>query len=96
MHLFCIICLATASLLISVEAYVVSQSNVSSARSSLGDVNSNATTRLKQQADIKAANQSENSLNEDANQAELELYWLNQRDQFFNQTTFNLSRVSAD
>lgn len=96
MHLFCIICLATASLLISVEAHVVSQSNVSSARSSLGDVNSNATTRLKQQADIKAANQSENSLNEDANQAELELYWLNQRDQFFNQTTFNLSRVSAD
>lgn len=31
-----------------------------------------------------------------AAQAELELYWLNHRDHFFNLTSFNLTRVSID
>lgn len=40
----------------------------------------------------EAQNNSSNA--EEASQAELEHYWLNQRELFFNQTTFNLTKVS--
>lgn len=37
---------------------------------------------------------SESTEDSSANQLDLEQYWLNQRDIFFNLTTFNLSKVS--
>lgn len=62
----------------------ISSSSISAAKNSPRNGNGNSIAN-------------DNSINEDSstNQAELEQYWLNQRDSFFNLTTFNLSKVSS-
>lgn len=97
MHYVHISGLVAFGLLAGLEAYIISPTNdKSSATNGLpNEVDTGSTTRSKQAVnETKPANQSDSN-SEDIIQAEVELYWLNRRDQFFNQTTFNLDKVSA-
>lgn len=46
-------------------------------------------------SDPSAVNNANNTIEDSSTQVDLEQFWLNQRDEFFNQTTFNLSKVSS-
>lgn len=89
--------LLALSLSAGLEAYIITPTNDKwSATNALPtEVDTNSPSRLKLVNETKVVNQSDNSSAEEINQAEVELYWLNRRDQFFNQTTFNLDKVSV-
>lgn len=80
-------------LIVVMDCYVISDSNQAINSITTSSDNSSAKPRP-----LNNQSLSDNSTSEDSatNQLELEQYWLNQRDIFFNQTSFNLSKATND
>lgn len=94
-HLYIFTLLALSIYAGELDAFIISPSNDKSSAANGLSNEVDTKPRLKSVNETRAANQSDNSSAEEISQAEIELYWLNRRDHFFNQTTFSLDKVSV-